>query len=217
MSTIVIVGAGYGLGLPVARVFGHKGFNVAMIARDQRRLDEMVARLAAENIPASGHAADVLDPDAVHAAFGQITERFGQVEVLEYSVVPRHTAANGERVGAADVTMDALRPYLDLCLGGAISVVREVLPGMIERDNGTLIFTTGLSSLHPEPGMALTGIAAAGLRSWAHSLHADLIGTGVHVAHIALGTSAAMPDADAVAPLYWDVYTNRDQVELLLS
>jgi NADP-dependent 3-hydroxy acid dehydrogenase YdfG len=215
MSTIAIVGAGYGLGLPVARVFGHKGFNVALIARDGQRLDELVTRLAAENIPASRHVADVRDPDAVRIAFEQIADRFGEVEVLEYSAVPRHPAPAETRVAAADVTMEALRPHLDLCLGGAITVVRQVLPGMIKRDHGTLIFTTGLSSLHPVPGMALTGIAAAGLRSWVHSLHADLIGTGVHAAHIALGTSA--PDADDVAPLYWDVHTNRDQVELLLS
>lgn len=210
MSTIVIVGAGTGLGPAIARVFGHKGFNVAMIARDRSRLGE-------EGIPAEGFAADVLDPAAVRAAFERIADRFGAVEVLAYSMVPRHRAPGEPPVGAADVTMDALRPQLDLCLGGAVTVVRQALPGMIERDNGTLIFTTGLSSLHPVPGMALTGIAAAGLRSWAHSLHADLTGTGVHVAHIALGTSAATPDGAAVAPLYWDVYTNRDQVELLLT
>ncbi|MEV5411951.1 SDR family NAD(P)-dependent oxidoreductase [Thermopolyspora sp. NPDC052614] len=217
MSTIVIVDAGNGLGLSVARVFGHKGFNVAMVARNGQRLDEPVARLTAEGVPAAGFAADVLDPDAIRTAFEQITDRFGEVEVLKYSVVPRRTAPDEAPVGAADVTMEALLPHLDLCLGGALTVIRQVLPGMIERDNGTLIFTTGLSSLHPVPGMALAGIAAAGLRSWAHSLHADLVGTGVHVAHIALGTSATTPDIDVVAPLYWDVYTNRDQVELLLA
>ncbi len=217
MSTIVIVDADNGLGLSVARVFGHKGFNVAMVARDRRRLDESVERLTAEGIPAAGFVADVLDPDAVRAAFGQITDHFGEVEVLEYSAVPRHATPGETPVAASDVTMEALLPHLDRCLGGALTVVRQVLPGMIERDNGTLIFTTGLSSLHPVPGMALTGIATAGLRSWAHSLHTDLVGTGIHVAHIALGTSATTPDTDVVAPLYWDVYTNRDQVELLLA
>lgn len=217
MSTIVNVDAGNGLGLSVAKVFGHKGFNVAMIGRDRTRLDELTDQLTAERITAAGFTADVLDPAATRTAFEQIAERFGAVEVLEYSAVPRPPAPDARTVGATEVTMAALRPHLDRYLGAAINVVGEVLPGMIKRDNGTLIFTTGLSSLHPVPGLALTGIAAAGLRSWVHSLHAELIGTGVHAAHIALGIPVTAPHADAVASLYWDVYTNRDQVELLLT
>lgn len=217
MPTIVIVNADPGFGLPVAKIFGHKGFNVAMIGRDRPPLDELADRLMMEGIPAAGFAADVLDEASVRAAFEQIFDRFGDVEVLEYSAVTRHPAPDEPAIAAVDVTMDALLPHLDLRLGGAITVVRQVLPRMVERDSGTLIFTTGLASLHPIPGMALTGIATAGLRSWAHSLHADLVGTGVHVAHIALGTSESAPDGETVAPLYWDVYTNRDQIELLLT
>ena len=217
MSTIVIVDAGNGLGLQIAKVFGHKGFNVALIGRDASKLDELAARLGAEHVTAAGLPADVLDPAAARAALEQVTDRFGEIEVLEYSAIAHPPAPDAPAVGATDVTLEALRPHLDRCLGAAINVVRPVLPRMIERDNGTLIFTTGLSSLHPVPGLAVPGIAAAGLRSWVHSLHAELIGTGVHAAHIALGTPVPPANADAIAALYWDVHTNRDQVELVLT
>jgi NADP-dependent 3-hydroxy acid dehydrogenase YdfG len=217
MSTIVIVDADNGLGLPIAKVFGHKGYNVALIGRDASGLDELAARLGAERVTAAAFPADVLDPAAARTTLEQVTERFGEIEVLAYSAIARPSAPDTPGTGAADVTMEALRPHLDRCLGAAINVVRPVLPRMIERDNGTLIFTTGLCSLHPVPGLALAGIAAAGLRSWVHSLHAELTGTGVHAAHIALGTPAPGHAADAIGALYWDVHTNRDQVELLLT
>lgn len=46
MPTVAIVGAGPGLGLSLARDFGSKGFQVALLSRSQDRLGDLVAQLA---------------------------------------------------------------------------------------------------------------------------------------------------------------------------
>lgn len=59
---LTIVGAGPGLGLSLARRFGSEGFIVALVSRDQARLDKLVALLCCDGITAQGHEADVTDP-----------------------------------------------------------------------------------------------------------------------------------------------------------
>ena len=90
MPTIAIVGAGSGLGLSIAKTFGDNGFSVALVSRNQEKLDTLAAELNEAGIEAAGLAADVMNPDSVAAAFDRIKERFGAVDVLEYSPAP-HT------------------------------------------------------------------------------------------------------------------------------
>ncbi|MFD0478345.1 SDR family NAD(P)-dependent oxidoreductase [Nonomuraea thailandensis] len=61
MPTIAIVGAGPGLGLAIARTFGSRGFDVALIARTKDKLETLVAQLGKEGITAEAFPADVLD------------------------------------------------------------------------------------------------------------------------------------------------------------
>jgi len=72
MPAIAIVGAGPGVGLSIARVFGHQGFAVALVARNEGKLDGLVAQLAEDGIEAAGFPADVMDRPSLVAAFHRI-------------------------------------------------------------------------------------------------------------------------------------------------
>jgi short-subunit dehydrogenase len=56
MPTIAIVGAGTGLGAAVARRFGANGFHIALISRNQAKLDLLAAELGAEGHTTRGYA-----------------------------------------------------------------------------------------------------------------------------------------------------------------
>jgi NAD(P)-dependent dehydrogenase (short-subunit alcohol dehydrogenase family) len=88
MPTIAIVGAGPGLGLSIAKVFGRNGFSVALVARTREKLDRLAAELAESGVEAEGFAADIMDRSSLTAAFDRIKDRFGAVDVLEYSPAP---------------------------------------------------------------------------------------------------------------------------------
>src|SRR5437867_3029729 len=83
MPAIAIVGAGPGLGLSIAKVFGGQGFGVALVSRSKDKLEALVAQLAASGVTAAAFPADVADRPALTAALEQAAARFGAVDVLD--------------------------------------------------------------------------------------------------------------------------------------
>jgi len=73
--------------------------------------------------------------------------------------------------------------------------------------------------VRPEKGyapFATAGVAMGALRNWALALHAEVASSGVQVGHVTIGTfigQNAETSADAIAPLYWDLHSERDALE----
>jgi NAD(P)-dependent dehydrogenase (short-subunit alcohol dehydrogenase family) len=220
MPAIAIVGAGQGLGLAIARRFGREGFRVALISRTQSRLDALAADLAADGIEAAGFAGDVLDRPSLRAALAAAGERFGGIDVLEYSPAP----SGSPELAPADVTrvtVENIQRQVEYYVYGGVTAAQTVLPGMLERGSGTLLFTTGASSLLVFPQMGNIGIGAAGLRNYVLALNAALAGKGVYAAHVPLatwiGSGGPETQPDTIAEIYWELYTSRDQAERLYN
>jgi NAD(P)-dependent dehydrogenase (short-subunit alcohol dehydrogenase family) len=219
MPSIVIVGAGPGLGLSLARQFGARGFTVALIARSREKLGQLTSVLAAQGITARGYPADVTDPAGLRAALDAARADLGPVDVLEYSPAPTPGTALLGPVDAVDLTIETVRPQLEYYLYGGITAVQAVLPDMLKRGQGTILVSTGASSgpvTHPPFGNIAA--ASAALRNWILNLHAAVAPQGVYAAHIAIaawiGKGGPKSDPDAIASAYWDLYQQRTQPEL---
>ncbi|MBO9673477.1 MAG: SDR family NAD(P)-dependent oxidoreductase [Sphingobacteriaceae bacterium] len=161
MKTIAIVGAGAGLGLSIAKKFGQNGFQVALVARNEEKLNQLAAELKQDGIEAAAFAADILDKEQITSAFNAIKDKYGFINVFEYSPIP----SVKNLAGTLEVTEENALHQFQFNVLGAISSIREVLPEMLEKNTGTLLFTTGGSSIHPTPMMGNVGIAMAGLRT----------------------------------------------------
>ena len=129
MPTIAIVGAGPSMGMAIARTFGRNGFTVVLIARDQAKLDTLVAQLVDERITAAGFSADVANRPSLVAAFAAVKERFGSVDVLEFSPANRELPM----AGPTDITIENIQPQIDFYIYGAVTAVQQVLPDMLAR------------------------------------------------------------------------------------
>ncbi|GAA4885874.1 SDR family NAD(P)-dependent oxidoreductase [Saccharopolyspora cebuensis] len=222
MPTIAIVGAGPGLGASLARRFGRRGFQVALLARDAERLDALARDLAGDGVEAEGFPADVGDRPSLIDALRAVERRYGTVDVLEYSPAP--SGATDPRlapVHALDVTVADIQPQVEHYVYGAVTAARQVLPGMIERGSGTLLFTTGASSTLVFPPMGNVGIAGAALRNWALALNASLADKGIYAAHVPLATFIGQggpeTSAETIAEVYWELYTTQAEPERLYS
>ena len=84
--------------------------------------------------------------------------------------------------------MDNLQPQIESICYGAITATRAVLPAMLAAGTGTLLYTTGGSSVTPAPVFVSAGMAGAALRKWALTLNRALAGRGVYAGHVAIGT-----------------------------
>jgi NADP-dependent 3-hydroxy acid dehydrogenase YdfG len=220
MPTIAIVGAGPGLGLSIAKVFGGHGFDVAVISRNKGKLDTLVTQLAEFGITAAAFSADVSDRARLTGALEGAAARFGVIDVLEYSpyggLVP---------VSPLEVSVENLQPQIEHLLYGAVAATRAVLPAMLEAGAGTLLFTIGSGALTPYPQLATMNTAQAALRNWVLNLNGALADRGLHAAAVAINVLIAANAPDGVphtapadiAQIYWNLHTRRDQAEYLVT
>ena len=227
MPTIAIFGAGPGLGLAVARRFGREGFRAALVARDRAHLDTMTAELAAGGVEAAGVRADLADPAAALAAADAIEARFGPIDVLAYSP----GGGPAMQTPASRIDVATVVPLLGNAVLVPVALAGRVLPGMLDRGDGALLFALGASAKYPMPHLAAAGLALAGLRNYVHTLHAELGPGGVYAGDLVIGAliegtpahrsasawSGGQPLAVVspgdLADRYWDMYTKRDRAE----
>ncbi|MFI1050050.1 SDR family NAD(P)-dependent oxidoreductase [Streptomyces griseoruber] len=223
MTSIAIVGAGPRMGLAIARTFGSQGYDVALISRNREKLDALVGGLATEGVTAAAFPADVLDHDALTQALKDAADRFGGIDVLEYSPLAIESTVLAT---PAESDPSHIQDQIEFQLYGAMAATRAVLPAMREAGTGTLLYTTGAGSLDPLPVVGNINAAAAALRNWVVNLHKELDGTGIQAAHVAIdvalgGTSLdptlKVATAEDIAPVYWELHTTkRDQGEIVV-
>jgi NAD(P)-dependent dehydrogenase (short-subunit alcohol dehydrogenase family) len=227
MPAIALVAAGTRLGLSLGKIFGGHGFDVALIARSKERLGALTEILADEGVTAAGFPADVTDRSALAAALDSAAGQFGGIDALHYSSPGAGTIETLRGTGALDVTVDNLRPQVESTCYGAITATRAVLPAMLAAGTGTLLYTTGGSSVTPAPVFASAGMAGAALRKWALTLNGALTGSGVYAGHVAIGTwidgtpgapeGVPLKKPDDIARLYWDLHTGHEPAEFIIS
>ncbi len=227
MPAIALVAAGARLGLSLGKIFGGHGFEVALIARSPRRLEELTGKLAADGITAAGFPADVTDRPALAAALDGAARRFAGIDVLHYSSPGAGTVETLRDTGPLEVTVDNLQPQVESTCYGAITATRAVLPAMLAAGAGSLMYTTGASSVTSAPVFVSAGMAGAALRKWVITLSGALAGTGVQAGHVAIGTwiagtpgapgGAPLKDPDDIARLYWDLHASRQPFDHHIS
>ncbi|GAA1056918.1 short-chain dehydrogenase [Agromyces luteolus] len=222
MPAIAIVGAGPGLGLAIARTFGSRGFDVALISRNQGTLDRLVGQLEVDGITAAAFPADVLDRSALRQALASAADEFGRIDVLEFSPVAK---GQDETVLStpSEMTPENTQLQIEAQLYGAMTAAQAVLPAMKEAGAGTLLFTTGAGSVNPVPMIANVNAAAAALRNWAMNLNLELADSGVYAVHVGIDVSidvASVPGfptapASEIAAAYWDLHQAQEHAEFI--
>ncbi|RLJ74610.1 SDR family oxidoreductase, partial [Pedobacter alluvionis] len=88
VKTIAIIGAGPGVGFAVAKRFGKEGYNVALLARSEEKLNDLVKQLEAQEISVASFYADVLDRNSLKDALVAVKKHFGSIDVIEFSPTP---------------------------------------------------------------------------------------------------------------------------------
>ncbi|MDL4815786.1 SDR family NAD(P)-dependent oxidoreductase [Actinomadura opuntiae] len=233
--TTVVIGAGPGLGLSIAHRFGREGHAVALVSRNGGRHPGYLASLASAGIEATSHPADVRDRDALLRALDEITARHGAIDIVYYGPGAADPAALPVPITETDVPtaregMSWVYP--------AIDTVGAVLPGMLERGDGGLLFAGGLSAVVPMPMIGNLALASAALRNYAVTLNAALAGEGVYAGTLTIGgliergdihrmatsdpdrlgdMTVRTLDPDKLANAAWDLYSKRDRAEAVFN
>ena len=214
-----IVGAGEGLGQSLAAKFASNGFDLALLSRSEKGSGAAVAAATAANASASVRyfTADATDPQSLEAAFSDIGKNMGDIEVLIYNARGGYSPIN-----PLDMSYDQLNEIYQLEVIGAFAAAKAVMPAMIERGRGTVLFSSATAALRGSGNNPLYAIGKFGLRALSQSLTKAYAKDGVHIVHIRLDCSLDVPEirkyfddkftvddtsnTDDVAETYWWVH-----------
>jgi len=199
---LLLVGAGPGLGLAVARRFAVGGYQVTLVSRRADTLGGLASALADTGAKVNIIAADASDPDGLGARLRELYLGPGAPGVIVYNAV----------MGAPDQLLSSSVAHLQTAYAvdviSAIVVAQVAAPAMRAAGFGTILVTGGGFADHPIPALATVSLGKAALRSAATMLGAGLGPDGIRVAtltiagQIAAGTSF---DPEHIAERYWEV------------
>ena len=148
---VAITGAGGAIGAATARAFAAEGATVAALD-----IDEAAAASTISGIGGAAFACDVTDPASVSAAFAQICERYGGVDV----VVSNAGAAWSGRIG--EVGSDVLRKSFELNFFAHQTVAQAAVRVMrTQGTGGSLLFNTSKQAVSPGPDFGPYGLPKA--------------------------------------------------------
>ena len=178
-----IVGAEEGLGASLARLFAAEGCDLALLSptpADSRDAQD-VARQARPDGRAVAFECDPAHAEAVEQALRSVAADLGPIDVLIYNVRPEVAF-----VPPLQVTPAALREMLEIETIGAFAAARAVLPSMIERGGGTLLFTSATAAFRGAANGVTFATSKFALRGMTQSLAKAYASKGIHVVHVRL-------------------------------
>jgi NAD(P)-dependent dehydrogenase (short-subunit alcohol dehydrogenase family) len=169
----IVAGASSGIGAATAVELAARGFPVALGARRVEKCEEIVDRIHAQGGEAVALYLDVTDPESVKGFVHRATEQLGDIELLV-------TGAGDTYFGRLhEISTDVFESQVQIHLIGANRLATAVLPGMLERQRGDLIFVGSDVALRQRPHMGAYGAAKAALVAMVTNLQMELEGTGV--------------------------------------
>jgi 3-oxoacyl-[acyl-carrier protein] reductase len=180
--TVLVTGGNRGIGYAIAEEFLAQGHRVAVTARSGEGPEGSLTVRA-----------DVTDTDAIDAAFTEIEEKFGPVEVVVANAgITRDTLL-------MRMTADDFDTVVDTNLGGSFRVVKRASKGMLKARFGRIVLISSVVGLYGSAGQVNYAASKAGLVGMARSITRELGARGITANVVAPGfietdMTAALPE-----------------------
>src|ERR1700733_7343328 len=199
---LLLVGAGPGLGMAVARRFADGGYRVSLVARSTDGLRDLADSMSDTGAQIDTIAADASDPEGLGGRMAELYNEEGAPGLIIYNAV----------MGAPDKLLSSSVEHLQTAYAvdviSAIVLTQVASPVMGAAGSGTIIVTGGGFADHPIPALATVSLGKAALRSAATMLGADLEPDGIRVATLTIAgqiVPGTAFDPEHIAVRYWEV------------
>lgn len=202
----LVLGAGPGLGLAVARRFAQGGYTAVLTTRHQADADPLVRTLTEEGYDADGSAVDLTDPGDVTRMVTAVGERHGRIDVLHFN------PSVWREKDPLQLTVPELLEDVTLGAGALLPAVQAAVPFL---QPGARVLVTGSAAADkPSAKAASLGVQKAAVRNLVTSLDATLAPRGARAVAVQVngvlgreGPFSPPPIADAM----WHAVTRPDE------
>lgn len=174
----LITGGGSGIGLAMARSMHAAGAKVVLVGRREQELVES-CKVIGEG--ASYQVYDITRFDDAPALISKVEQSVGVVSCL------LNNAGIHVKKPAGDTTVEEFQRVLETHVLGSHALTRAVIPGMVGRRNGSILFTASMASLFGIPQVVAYSAAKSAQIGMVRTLATELSPHGVRVNAIAPG------------------------------
>lgn len=178
----VVTGASSGIGLALAKEFPTHDHDLIISAEDAE-LDAAALSLAGAGRQVQAVRADLATPQGVEELVARVSTAGRPVDTL---VINAGVGVGGPFVGA-DTSLAEQLNVVDLNVRSSVHLAKRLLPAMVARGSGRVLFTSSIAAVLPGPFQAVYNASKAFLLSFSEALREALRDTGVTV-------TALLPD-----------------------
>lgn len=189
-KTCLIIGAGDGLGQALSRRFAREGLSIALVSRGQSGSKAALEAAKVAN-PKGLHnyfPGDATKPDLLSKTIKKIEDDYNRVDILIYNPVGNYTPKE-----PLEMTFSELEEIYRLEVIGAFAAAKVLLPKMLERSEGTIIYSSATAAYRGSGSNPLYAIGKFGLRALSQSLAKAYSKRGIHVSHVRLDCTLDVP------------------------
>lgn len=172
--TVIIAGAAGGLGSVATAAFAEAGAKLALLGRDQTRLDELAAELQLPAARVLAKAVDLGKPQEVEDTADAILKKFGSIDILLNFV--------GGWIGGKGVFETKEEEFvsmLDQHLYAGYAMIKSFVPLMVKNHWGRVLAVTSLNASRPPGNNSPYAVGKSAMEALMLSLAQELKGTGV--------------------------------------
>jgi len=177
----VITGASRGLGRAMALALAEAGAKLALVARDEAKLEETAASVRALGAECELFVADVSDEDSVRAVEAKIIARFGACHILV------NNAGINLRKNITEFTLEEWNRVMNSNLTSVFLMCRSFVPHMKGHGYGRIINMTSIMSHVSLPGRTAYSSSKTALLGLTRALALELAADGITVNGISPG------------------------------
>ena len=189
-KTVVVTGAGRGIGRAIALKLARHGADIALFDMNAADLEATGALCAAESVQARGYRVNVADEAEVAAAMTRVAADFDRLDGLVNNAgIVRDALLVKVKDGAVvgRMTMDQWNAVIDVNLSGVFLCAREAAAHMVELGNGGVVVNISSISRVGNAGQSNYSAAKAGVESMGVVWAKELARYGIRVGSIAPG------------------------------
>jgi short-subunit dehydrogenase len=205
-STCVVVGVGPGLGMALVEHFASHGFKIAMLARNEEKLNGYKTRFDDHGYETHPYPVDATDKHRLKETIQKVATNLGSIDVLIFNASILHEALPSE------LTPDQLEKDLSINVVSGVVAAQSVLPQMKKQTTGTILFTGSAAALSPMPPIISLSITKTAMRFYAMALGKELENTNIYAGTITIkGTmeKGTHFDPNLIAERFWWMYQTK--------
>jgi short-subunit dehydrogenase len=177
----LVTGASSGIGRELAKQFVDNGFDLVIAAEDAE-IEQAAAELRAGGADVQAVQVDLSQAAGVQRLYGRVSESGRPLQAVALNA---GVGAGGAFVGETKLE-DELR-IVDLNVRSTVHLAKLVLPAMVERGEGRVLFTSSIASTMPGSFQAVYNASKSFVQSFALAVRNELKDTDVTITSLMPG------------------------------